>query len=82
MNELMIFNNPEFGEIRTIEQNEETWFIGKDVAEALGYANTRDAIANHVDDEDKNTVAIHDGIRGNPNQIIINESIVKKEVLA
>lgn len=39
MNELMIFNNPEFGEIRTVEVNDEPWFVGKDVATALGYKN-------------------------------------------
>lgn len=55
--------------------NNEPWFIGKDVADVLGYKNQRDAISKHVDSEDKNTVAIHDGItRGNPNQTIINES--------
>lgn len=40
MNELMIFNNPEFGEIRTVEVYGEPWFVGKDVALALGYSNT------------------------------------------
>ena len=48
--------------------------MGKDVAEALGYSNPRDALSKHVDTEDKNTVAIHDGTSGNPNQTIINES--------
>lgn len=74
MNELQIFNNPEFGEVRTIQLDGDPWFVGKDVAAALGYENTRDALARHVDDEDKNTVAIHDGIQGNPNMVIINES--------
>ena len=50
------------------------YFVGKDVAEILGYSNPRDALAKHVDDEDKNTVAIRDGIQGNPNMTIINES--------
>ena len=50
MNELQIFNSEEFGEIRTVNINDETWFIGKDVAEALGYSNTRKALADHVDD--------------------------------
>lgn len=45
----------------------EPWFVGADVATALGYSNVRDAIAKHVDSEDKNTVAIRDGIQGNPN---------------
>jgi len=53
MNELMIFNNPEFGEIRTVEVNGEPWFVGKDVATALGYKNPQEAVRNHVDDEEK-----------------------------
>lgn len=74
MNELQIFNNAEFGQVRTVTINNEPWFVGKDVAEALGYSNTRDALRVHVDNEDKNTVAIYDGNKGNPNQTIINES--------
>lgn len=75
MNELQTFKNQEFGSVRTLVINNEPWFIGKDVADVLGYKNQRDAISKHVDSEDKNTVAIHDGItRGNPNQTIINES--------
>ena len=72
-NELMIFNNPEFGQVRTIEIDNEPWFVGKDVAEALGYSNTRDALDRHVDSEDKATVAIHDGSQ-NRNVTVINES--------
>lgn len=68
------FQSKDFGQLRIVAQNGEPWFIGKDVAAALGYKNTRDALANHVDDEDKNTVAFHDGIRGNPNTTLINES--------
>ena len=64
----------ENSEIRTIEKDGEPWFVGKDVAAVLGYSNTRDALAKHVDDEDKNTVVIRDGIQGNPNTIVINES--------
>ena len=74
MNEVRIFTNSEFGCIRIIEMNGEPWFVGKDVAEALGYSNTRDALSAHVMDEDKNTVVISDGKRGNPNQTVINES--------
>ncbi|WP_315443323.1 Bro-N domain-containing protein [uncultured Selenomonas sp.] len=73
-NEVQIFENAEFGKVRTIVKDGEPYFIGKDVAEILGYSNTRDALAKHVDDEDKNTVAIRDGIQGNPNLTIINES--------
>lgn len=53
MNELMIFNNPEFGNIRTMELDGAPWFAGKDVAEILGYANPSKALADHVDNEDK-----------------------------
>lgn len=74
MNEVQLFNF-ENHEVRSLLINDEPWFVGKDVADVLGYKNQRDAISKHVDSEDKNTVAIHDGItRGNPNQTIINES--------
>ncbi len=53
MNELQIFKNEEFGEVRTVTINDEPWFVGKDVAEALGYKNTKDAIASHIDVCDK-----------------------------
>lgn len=56
-----------------MEREGEPWFVGKDVAQALGYSNTRDALDRHVDDEDKNTVVNFDGNRGNPNMTIINE---------
>ena len=68
------YTSKEFGEIRTVQLNNETYFVGKDVATALGYSNTRDALATHVMEEDKNTVVISDGKRGNPNQTVINES--------
>ena len=74
MNELRIFSNPDFGKIRTMTIDGEAWFVGKDVADALGYANSRDAIGTHVDSEDKNSVVNYDGIPGNPNKTIINES--------
>ena len=50
---LQIFKNQEFGEIRTVEVNGEPYFVGKDVAEILGYTNPRKAILDHVDEEDK-----------------------------
>lgn len=56
MNELKIFQNEEFGEIRTVTIDNEPWFVGKDVAEALGYSNTKDAIASHVAEEDKQVI--------------------------
>jgi len=69
-----IFENPEFGTIRTVEIDGEPWLVGKDVAAALGYSNPRKALSDHVNEEDKNTVTIRDGIPGNPNMTIINES--------
>jgi prophage antirepressor-like protein len=74
MNEIKIFNHAEFGEIRAVSINNEPWFVGKDVAQVLGYSNPRDALSKHVEAEDKNTVAFRDGTSGNPNQTIINES--------
>lgn len=74
MNEMQIFTNPEFGEMRAVELGGEPWFVGKDVAAALGYTNTRDAVERHVDAEDRNTVVNPDGNRGNPNMTVINES--------
>ena len=52
MNNLQIFNSPDFGQIRTIQKNGEPWFVGKDVAEILGYKDTSDALKKHVDKED------------------------------
>lgn len=53
MNNLKIFNSEEFGSLRAAEIDGAPWFVGKDVAEALGYCNTKDAISTHVDKEDK-----------------------------
>ena len=74
MNELQMFENKEFGNIRTVEINNEPYFVGKDVADILGYTNARKALADHTDEEDRNTVTIRDGNKGNPNQTVINES--------
>ena len=73
MNELQVFNNPEFGEVRSIQIDGEPWFVGKDVAAALGYENTRDALVKHVDEEDKG-VAKCDTLGGPQDMTIINES--------
>ena len=73
MNELQLFNF-ENNQVRTLLINDEPWFVGKDVAQILGYSNPRDALSKHVDNEDKNSVAIRDGNKGNPNQTVINES--------
>lgn len=73
MNNLQIFNSPDFGEVRIVQQNGEPWFIGKDVAEILGYSNTPKAIRDHVDDEDKLTERIV--LSGQNREVaIINES--------
>lgn len=53
MNELQIFKSEEFGEVRTVTINNAPWFVGKDVAMALGYSNTKDALKTHVTEEDK-----------------------------
>lgn len=53
MNNLQIFESEEFGEVRTVTIDDEPWFVGKDVAAALGYSNTKDALISHVLDEDK-----------------------------
>ena len=63
MNELQIFNNEEFGQIRTVTINDEPWFVGKDVAEALGYERTADAIRQHVEEEDKLTRCFADSVK-------------------
>lgn len=63
MNKLQIFKNAEFGSVRTVIVDNEPYFVGRDVAEILGYSNTRDALAKRVDDEDKlDGVAICDSI--------------------
>ena len=82
MNEIKIFESPEFGKIRTLTIEGEPWFVGKDVAERLGYSNPRDALGKHVDTEDKNTVANRDGTSGNPYITIINESGLYSLVLS
>ena len=53
MNEISVFNNPAFGQVRSIVLSGEPWFIGKDVAQVLGYNNPNEAIQDHVDNEDK-----------------------------
>ena len=73
MNNLMIFKNEEFGEIRSIEIKNEPYFIGKEIAEVLGYSNPLKAIREHVDEEDK---GVNEMVTpgGKQNMILINES--------
>lgn len=73
MNELRVFENTEFGSIRILEINNEPWFVGKDVAEILGYSETAKAIRTHVDEEDKGASKM-DTPGGRQNIIVINES--------
>ena len=73
MNNLQVFNNGLFGTVRVAYYNSLPYFVGIDVADALGYSNTRDAIRTHVDIDDRATVEIHDG-RQNRKVIGINES--------
>jgi len=72
-NDVRIFNSPEFGQVRTVIVNNEVWFVGKDLADSLGYSNTRDAVSKHVDDEDKlvSQFATSGQIR---NMTVVNES--------
>lgn len=74
MNDITIFKNPEFGDIRTIMIDGEPWFVGKDVANALGYARERDAIANHVDKDDAVKHGVTDSIGREQQTTVINES--------
>lgn len=77
INPFQLFNNPEFGDLRCIEKDGEPWFVGKDVATALGYANTKDAIYAHVDSEDKRIIQRSENTTleiPNRGMTIINES--------
>lgn len=77
MNELQVFKNQEFGSVRTLLINSEPWFVGKDVADVLGYSNSRKAMADHVDDEDKEVLTSRNVTLENiPNRgiTVVNES--------
>ena len=82
--EIQIFKHEQFGEIRTmVDEKGEPWFVGKDVAEKLGYSNTRDSLKKHVDEQDKTTVAICDtGSNYKSQAVIINESGLYSLILA
>lgn len=80
MNQLQIFENPEFGAVRTVEIDGDPWLVGKDVAQALGYTNPQKAIRDHVDDEDK---GVNESFTVNGTQgILINESGLYSLVLS
>lgn len=85
MNDLMIFQSPEFGQIRTVDVDGEPWLVGKDVAQALGYSNPRKALADHVDEEDRRQddgVTIRDPMGREQHPTIINESGLYSLVLS
>jgi len=73
MNQLKVFKNNDFGEVRTVNIENEPWFVGKDVAEILGYKNVNDALSKHVDSEDKGVVKC-DTLGGSQLMTTINES--------
>ena len=72
--EIQIFKNDRFGEVRTMVINDEPWFVGKDVAEVLGYRLARKALYDHVEDDDKKGVPIQNPLGGKQEMTIINES--------
>lgn len=73
MNGIQVFKNPEFGSIRTVEVDGKSYFVGKDVAQILGYKDTSDALKKHVDEEDKLTRRFADSGQ-NREMYIVNES--------
>ena len=81
VDDLMVFSSPEFGQIRTVEIGGEPWLVGKDVAKALGYSNTKDALAKHVDPEDKGGSQIATP-SGTQEMTVINESGLYSLVLS
>ena len=80
MNALRTFNHEMFGQVRTMTNDRgETFFVGKDVAEALGYKNTRKALLDHVDKDDREDgVTIRDAIGRKQKAVFINESGLSK----
>lgn len=82
MNELKIFENPAFGKVRVVEQGGEPWFVGKDVAEALGYSDLNKAVVMHVDDDDKKLNDKTSPSFGQRGTTLINESGLYSLVLS
>ena len=77
MEGLQIFKNEQFGQVRVVTKDNEPWFVGKDVAEILGYTNSRKALLDHVEQEDKfigDGVTIRDSIGREQSPVVINES--------
>lgn len=74
MNELRIFSNPEFGSVRTVTINDDPWFVGVDVARALGYSKPNEAIRTNTSKEDTTTAGVLDSNNHTQQMIVINES--------
>ncbi len=74
MNNFKLFQNSNFGKVRVFEKDGEPWFVGKDVAEALGYAKYRNAIAQHVDEDDALKQGVTDNLGRTQETTVINES--------
>ena len=74
MNQLQVFQNNEFGQIRTLTIDNEPWFVGKDVADGLGYNEPHKALSRHVDEDDRMKHPIMDSLGRMQESIIINES--------
>lgn len=72
MNQLQVFNNQEFGQVRTMMIDGSPWFVAKDVCECLDINNSRQALAR-LDSDEKNSVILNDGTPGNPEKGIVNE---------
>ena len=85
MNDLQIFKNEELGEVRVVTIEDEPWFVGKDVAELLGYSNISDALLSHVDEDDKRLIQKSENATfqiPNRGMTIINESGLYSLVLS
>lgn len=74
MQNIQIFNNEEFGEVRTVVINGEPWFVGRDVAQALGYAKPEGAVRNNVDEDDTLAEGVIDAMGRTQRTLVVNES--------
>lgn len=81
MNDLQIFKNDTFGQVRILEKDNELWFVAKDVADTLGYQNGSRDVNRHTDEEDRRKTMVFDGNQ-NKETILINESGLYSLVLS
>lgn len=82
MNEIKVFNNAEFGKIRTLNRDGEPWFVGKDVATALGYKDSVNALKSHVSEEDKGgwRIATQYGEHDRQGTAVFHKQVFEREV--